>query len=439
MKKKHVIIGMAMVLLAGCSSGDDLLAEQPAVPAAESLDDENLSREDLMGDVSIEFAGVNFGADVEVEESKAPRRVSINNIFSTEQGSMGIFCLSSTKIGDAVADDAILRSWSGHVGATLNMLNLWQDNVKAHADNVSGNEGKIVWDDPNTPHYYPNKDYFNYSFAAYHPYTDVIAREKNIVYAYIPMDGDDDVMYAFADAPRSNVNDDVDALAYSNSYFKGVVNAGQTVTDDHKPYFNFRHLASKLNFTVKLKEATAATAEHQFHVDSICLTNVVNIMRLSLAKNTGSSAVAASYSIISSTTSLPDSIQEKLGDYNGHGTFWLRDTDGTSISEKKDNNGDYVYVINTSSSTPIGDCILIPPTSSAKLSLQVFLRDEDGNRYTTLSPMSISVPSTGKWEAGKSYTINITMTAPTYYTEARGEITDWETETTEINVTDNEE
>ena len=43
-----------MALLAGCSSGDDLLAEQPAVPAAESLDDENLSREDLMGDVPIE-------------------------------------------------------------------------------------------------------------------------------------------------------------------------------------------------------------------------------------------------------------------------------------------------------------------------------------------------------------------------------------------------
>ena len=213
-----------------------------------------------------------------------------------------------------------------------------------------------------------------------------------------------------------------------------MVNAGQTVTDDHKPYFNFRHLASKLNFTVKLKEATAATAEHQFHVDSICLTNVVNIMRLSLAKNTGSSAVAASYSIISSTTSLPDSIQEKLGDYNGHGTFWLRDTDGTSISEKKDNNGDYVYVINTSSSTDSSSS-----ASSNLLRRRSFISAAAALVNVTTTKRSISVPSTGKWEAGKSYTINITMTAPTYYTEARGEITDWETETTEINVTDNEE
>lgn len=438
MKKKHVMIGMAMALLAGCSTGDDLLAEQPAVPAAESLDDENVTRESLMSDVPIEFAGINFGAEVEVEEANASRRVSINDDFETGKGSMGIFCLSSKKIGDAATDDAILRSWSGKVGAKLNVLNLWQDNVKAHVEKIYGTEGKMRWDDPNTPHYYPSTEYFNYSFAAYHPYTDAIVREKNIIYAYIPMDGDDDVMYSFAEAPRASVSTEVDALAYGNSYFKGVVNTGQGITDEHKPYFNFNHLASKLKFTVKLKEATAATEDHEFHVDSICLLNVVNIMRLSLVKNDGTEAVEGSYSLITSTASLPDSIQAKLGDYNGHGTFWLRDADGSSIGAK-DANGNYKYPVNTASRTPIGDCIMIPPVSTSVINMQVYLRDEDGNQYTTLSPMKLNVPTSGKWEKGKSYTINITMKAPAYYAEARGQVENWETDVTEINVDDEDE
>jgi len=439
MKKKHVLFGMAMALLAGCSSGDDLLAEQPAVPAAESLDDENVTRQDLMGDVPIEFAAVNFGADVEVEESShASKRASINEDFTTGKGTIGIFCLSSKKIGAAATDDAILRSWSGNVGAKLNMLNLWQENVKAHVQSTYGTEGKMYWDDPNTPHYYPNLEYFNYSFVAYHPYTDIIKKEKNIIYAYIPMDGDDDVMSAFADGPRASVNAGVDELAYGNSYFKGIIDAGQSITDDHKPYFTFNHLAAKLKFTVKFKETSPVLQEHQFHVDSICINNVVNIIRLSVAKNTTGEAEAGSYSLISNIADLDDDIKAKLSEagYTGHGTFWLRDTDGTSISGKKVGD-DYKYVINSSSKTPVGDCIMIPPTSAATLKVQVFLRDEEGNRYTTISPISLNLPGgASKWEAGKEYTINITMTPPANYTEAKGAIVDWETELTEIDVTD---
>ncbi len=80
---------------------------------------------------------------------------------------------------------------------------------------------------------------------------------------------------------------------------------------------------------------------------------------------------------------------------------------------------------------------MIPPTSAATLKVQVFLRDEEGNRYTTISPISLNLPGgASKWEAGKEYTINITMTPPANYTEAKGAIVDWETELTEIDVTD---
>lgn len=431
MKKRLYILGMTAIMMAACSSGDSLLTQD-----VQPVDEENLTREELMGDVPIEFADVNLGPEVTVEEtSLASRRVSLNDVFTTEKGSVGIFCLSSQKIGAAVSDDAILRSWSGNVGAKLNVLNLWQDNVKAHVASVSGIEGKILWDDINTPHYYPKVEYFNYSFAAYYPYTKVIKREKSIIYAYIPMDGDDDVIYAFANAPRANVNSTVDALAYGNSYFKGVIDAGATISDDNKPYFNFKHLTAKLNFTVQLKEASAS--DHQFHVDSICILNVVNIIRLSIAKNTAGYAEAGSYSLVSSITDLPDSLKTKLGDYDGHGTFWLRDTDGKSISEKKLDNGDYKYLVNTYEKTPIGDCIMIPPTSAATLKVQVYLRDEDGNLYTPSSPISLPLPTGAtKWEAGKSYTVNIRMSPPAYYTEAHGKIDDWEVDTTEFEIED---
>ena len=435
MKKRHVIFCMAMALLAGCSSGDDLLAGQPAV---ESPDDENITHQDLMGDMPIEFATVNFGADVEVEESSyAPKRASINNEFTTAKGTMGIFCLSSKKIGAAATDDAILRSWSGNVGAKLNMLNIWQDNVKAHVKSTYGTEGKMHWDDPNTPHYYPKLEYFNYSFAAYHPYTDVIKKEKSIIYAYIPMDGDDDVMYAFAEGPRLDVSPSVDELAYGNSYYKGIIDAGQTVTDDHKPYFSFKHCTAKLKFTVKFKETSSVLSEHQFHVDSICINNVVNIIRLSLAKNSTGVAEAGSYSLVSNTDGLDDDIKTQLNNagYNGHGTFWLRDNDGTSIGEKVGNN--YKYIISSSAKTPVGDGIMIPPTSAATLKVQVFLRDEDGNLYTTISPISLNLPSgASRWEAGKEYTVNVSMTPPANYVEARGYLEDWDVETSEIDIED---
>ena len=121
--------------------------------------------------------------------------------------------------------------------------------------------------------------------------------------------------------------------------------------------------------------------------------------------------------------------------YNGHGTFWLRDNDGSSIGEKVGNN--YKYIISSSAKTPVGDGIMIPPTSAATLKVQVFLRDEDGNLYTTISPISLNLPSgASRWEAGKEYTVNVSMTPPANYVEARGYLEDWDVETSEIDIED---
>ena len=73
-------------MMAACSSGDSLLTQD-----LQPVDEENLTREELMGDVPIEFADVNLGPEVTVEEtSLASRRVSLNDVFTTEKGSVGI-------------------------------------------------------------------------------------------------------------------------------------------------------------------------------------------------------------------------------------------------------------------------------------------------------------------------------------------------------------
>jgi len=423
MKKYYFIIGIAAAMFAACSSSEEGLSQDGANP----IDEENLTREDLMGDIPIEIGISNFGATVDVEEQT---RGSIPDDFTT--GTMGVYCLSAGKILSGASDDDVLRSWSGGVGAYLNMLNIWQDNVKAHVQNVSLNTGKMTWDDRDARHYYPAKDYFKYGFVAYHPYTKAIQRSKSAIFAYVTIDGDDDVIHAVADAPAASVNTETDALSYSNEYFKRV-QANGGITDEHKPYFRFKHLTAKLKFTVKLKSAS----ERQLYVDSICFSDFINTMKLGIAKfDNGVVGGVNEFPVISNITSVPDSLRDRVPAVRGH--FWLREQNGSSLRDHKAQ-----YALNTTDKKPVGDCIMIPPlpasVSSANINLEVYLRDEDGNLFTTLSPMTVNVPADG-WQMGKEYTINISITPPSFLIDdTRGAVlNDWSVETTQIDVTDND-
>ena len=430
MKKRYVIYGLAIAMLAGCSNGDDLLAEQPVIPAD---DNEHVTRQDLMGTFPIEFSGVSLGSSATVEED-SPTRGSVSSTdFSTEN--VGIFCLSSAKILDAASNDNVLHSWSGAVGTKLNFLNLWQNNAKAHIEQAAGNTGKIVWDDIDVARYYPGVDWFKYNFIAYHPYTEAILHSKTVLYAYMVVDGDDDVMCAVADAPHTAYNTETDVFAYSNEYYRRLTGAGVEITDDYKPYFTFKHLMASLKFNVKLKEASTGPV---FHVDSICFGNFINVVRLQLAKLDGGVMSSGALTYGYSPSNLDADIQEALGtsEDKAKGSFWLREADGTSIRNKKVGNA-FKYNLNETDYTEIGDCIMIPPVTenigSANILLQVFLSDEDG--HCSQAFINLNRPANG-WEAGKQYNVNVKITPPSNFIgQAHGELVDWDTTPT-IDISD---
>jgi len=428
MKTKYIVYGMMMVLFAGCSKGDDLLLEQTVVPGAEvknALDDENVTREDLMGMFPIEFAGVGFGGSATIEESTSTR--GSVNITDSRTDNLGMFCISSAKILDAADDAAVKLSWSGNVGTKLNLLNLWQDNAKAHIVPALDGYGRIMWDEQNVPRYYPSVDFFKYTFIAYHPYTEAIMRFKSGIYAYMMVDGDDDVVYAMADAPHAT-NSEADDYAYSNEYYRRLVNAGVgEITDDHKPFFNFKHLMSSIRFKVQLKEASS---EHTFRVDSICFSDFINVIRLMLVKEDNGSVQFGGLTYGYDPVNLDESIKPYFNGASGtKGSFWLREADGSSIREKKV-NGVYKYIVNNTDWKEVGDCIMIPPVveniTSATILLKVFLSDEKGNR--TVSLVTLPRPGNG-WEAGKQYVAKLSISTPTNLIGlARGEVTDWDIE-----------
>ena len=447
MKTRSFVYGMMMFLLAGCSSNDDLLVERPVVP---DMDEENVTRDDLMGDVPIEFASIGGSATVEMTRGSS----NVNGIF--QSGTMGIYCIGAKKINEV---DAQEPKMGGYNTALWQILNLWLENVSAHVESVGNNEGYIAWDNPEERHYYPKKDWYAYKFAAYHPRTDYIVRSESAVMAFIPIDGNDDVFTAIAEDPRVSIDAETDAKAYSQQYFEAV-GAGN-IEPEHKPYYNFKHLTSRLKFKVKLKE----DCEREMHVDSISFTDFPNIMKVSLAKFDNGNLIN-NWNNYNFVLNMDDYMPQKLKNdlptktvtvngqpeekvvVNGH--FWLRDVDDSSIGEKVNEN--YKYVLNTDDYIDVGDCIMIPPVykghSKSTIKLQVFLRDNYGNLYTTLQPIEVAAPNVdendpedkGGWKSGKSYTIKVSVGGNIFFMDqTRGQMTasldDYEEEDT-IEVSD---
>ena len=448
MKTRSFVYGMMMFLLAGCSSNDDLLVERPIVS---DMDEENVTRDDLMGDVPIEFASIGGSATVEMTRGSS----NVNGAF--QSGTMGIYCIGAKKINEV---DAQEPKMGGYNTALWQILNLWLENVSAHVESLNNgnNEGYIAWDNPEERHYYPKKDWYAYKFAAYHPRTDYIVRSESAVMAFIPIDGNDDVFTAIADDPHASIDPETDAKAYSQQYFEAV---GAEITPDHKPYYNFKHLTSRLKFKVKLKE----DCEREMHVDSISFTDFPNIMKVSLAKFDNGELIN-NWNNYNFVLNMDDYMPQKLKNdlptktvtvngqpeekvvVNGH--FWLRDVDDSSIGEKV--NGNYKYVLNTNDYIDVGDCIMIPPVykshSKSTIKLQVFLRDNYGNLYTTLQPIEVAAPEAdpadpedkGGWKSGKSYTVRVSVGGNIFFMDqTRGQMTaqldDYEEEDT-IDVTD---
>ena len=418
MKKYLLIIGIASAMFAACSSSEEGLSQDGANP----IDEENMTREQLMGTVPIEIAGVDLGmkVDVEVQEKTRSGATAI-----PENQQLGIFCLSYKKLA---SDDELAASYfNWQDAASYRTLNRWQDNVKAHIQLNSESLGLMCWDDRNAPRYYPKSDLFAYEFVAYQPYTEAVQYAQSTITAWIPLDGDDDVMYAVSDKPRNNVvTEELAGYAYGSHYFSEVYSQG-AITDNHKPYFRFSHLLSKLIFNIKLKNVTEG---HTFHVDAISIRNLTNIARLYLASRSSSGASVKNGHLTCfadvNSNSVPEAVRPYLIEKGatGKGTYYLREKDGSSISDLMAGD-DYKYTLSTTDAKTIGDGIYIP-ASSGTLKIDIYLCDQNGSRTTSSEPITVNAPA-GGWQAGKFYNINVSITPPKYFMDdTRGVINAWE-------------
>ena len=428
-------------MFAACSSSEEVLTQNTQEP----IDEENVTRDGLMGNIPIEFADITGSATVEETRGSA----SVNGSFKS--GTMGIYCVSINKMNASAETPYYLST-----KALGKILNVWLENVSAHVEPTQGdNKGYIKWDNPNEKHYYPKKDWYNYGFVAYHPRTDYVTINAHSLVAYMVIDGNDDVFSAISSEPRAELDNTTAAKAYSQQYFEAV--GVDNITADHRPYFNFKHMTSRLKFKVKL----SSDCERELHVDSICINKFPNIMKLSLIKvdNGVVKSNWNTYSYIRTTAdAMPESflktipsapVKDSEGNITGYnpvilGHYWLREADDSSIGAKV--NGEYKYILNTTDYIDVGDCIMIAPVekehSKSTVQLEVYLRDNYNNLFTTTVPIAVPAPENGGWKSGTSYTIKVSIGGNIFFMDqTRGLMygqLDGYTEGSAIEVTDND-
>jgi len=367
MRKHWFVFGMAVALLAACSSEDELAQEQ-------TLDIENLDINALDSDVPIVFGHIGGEAGV--------TRGSID-ADAFEADNVGIFMLSRKNLTSSLG-----TNWANNsTNAVYNKLRIWQNNTKAKIVRVTGSGveySKITWNDDKEEHFYPSVQTFLYDFVSYAPRTDSIEYDTNSVYAVIDLDGSQDVIHSHAEAPSVSPE-----LAYSSNYFKDVAGA-------EYPHFNYEHKLAALKFKVRLKGDYASVGTYV--IDSIYLENVPSRVRLFVAHRGGPNA--ALDGATGNIYSIDATDQRR--------NFYLLENDDTSIAD-----GNYEL---TSEFQPVGDAIMIPPfaktNANSTLKLRIVIRDlEDNSRYSPSNAITLAAPE-GGWQSGKSYNIKVTLTDP---------------------------
>ena len=422
MNIRYTIYMFSAVFFVACSGNDDLRSEAPNA-------DRQVTKEQLMSNTSINFAPVEI-ADVQweldgaVEEITRGGSVDASNF---EMDSVGIFCLSRTKL--PAASKAV--SWSGAYTEEYNLHNVWKKNEMARVESAGGNKGKIVWENENLLNFYPINAWYTYGFVAYHPWTPYIDNSKSYVHAYIPVDGNDDVLYALAKPEPIYGDAEVDNLAYSKQYYDAISDKGLPDQGAY-PLFQFRHIMSRLEFSFCFN----STPDQNYHVDRVEFDGFINIVRLILAKQSNGDIVEDLSKVY--VTSAPTAKFPELTSFMGH--FELREKGEETISRLKNDDGSYKYNL-TTEMKKVGDCILIPPImnlKSANIKLYVTLCDDNGNKYRNASAIPVNAPTYTSgygWKMGSRYDIRIkfnklpiSSAAPAFRSASStdGEITLWQ-------------
>ncbi len=445
----------AAACLTACNSNDLPLA-------AESFAEDSASFVPQESNVPIRFAPVSVqNVTEDYNQAGIARRSPGTGSYSWDR--LGIFCLAKYSIEGLTAVHN--PTWSGIARkADLNKYSIWKKNELGSLqfdDNT--NKGKIVWgsDYKDEFNFYPANDWFAYGFVAYYPHTENIVYTQGTITALIKVDGDDDVCYAMAAAPKTPTpptNDTYSAIyrkGFSRSYYNAISGHDSGVDEWIYPRFEFTRMMARLVFYIHMKEEP----KYNLHVEKVEMEDFPCIMKVGLASKTSGNMklnldsspkkwFMRNYDDLNAqkvkmmACYKMDSLQieenfPELSSPFGH--FELREENGESISNQKNEDGTYKYALSTAWIT-IGGGIIIPPVyeghSRSSLKIYVTLADDNGNTYRNRSAIVVP-PPTGGYKTGESYPVPIALSNP-IPAPSDGEITDWEVESAR-NITTNSE
>jgi len=449
MKHKSFIFAFAAACLTACNSNDLALT-------ADSFVEDSACFVPCVSNVPIRFAPVGMNSVTGIyNQAAASRRSSSTGSYSYDQ--LGIFCLAKYSIEGL--SPVHTPTWSGLARkADINKYSIWIKNELGSLQyNNNSTTGKIVWGKnyKDETGFYPDNDWFAYGFVVYYPRTENIVYTQGTITALVKVDGDDDVCYAMAKSPKVVTGDtNLDKSGFSRSYYAGL-DHDDGVDEWIYPVFEFTRMMARVEFYIRMKEEP----KYNLHVEKIEVEDFPCIMNVGLASKTSGDmklniATSPKKRFIRNFDDLDaqkkkmmtcykmDSLQieenfPELSSPFGH--FELREENGESISNQKNEDGSYKYNLSTTR-IQIGGGLLIPPVyeahSRSSLKVYVTLSDEEGNKYRNRTYISIPPPA-GGYVAGYSYPVSIALKNP-IPAPYDSEITYWEVEDPKVIETSSE-
>lgn len=415
MKKRIMMWCVAIACLVACTDSDDL---QNNIVAGE---EQYVITSDMLSDVPIKFAPINRH-DIMVEEESEVSSLTRGTTSNVVMDNLGVFCLAKYALEGS---EYPTPSWSMAKNNAYYTNCVWNNNVRANISSTTqGGRTSLVLtcENQDSLHhigYYPSNNWFAYGFVAYHPRTENIVYGYSLIKGYIKIDGKDKVLYSMAKKPKAAFDDEnLNRSAFSKYYYENV-DAELGLEEYIYPYFDFETLTSTLYFYISSKSVPCTN----LHVEKIEFDDFPCIMVLGLA-NLLRYADKVSYDMKSTIAKKPFVLNKEQFDElelsqfpeltSPFGHFELYDTDGTSISGKKNADGSYKYTVSTER-MKVGGGLYIPPVykdhSRASMKVYVTLADDYGNKYKSVNPVAVNIPEKG-WEKNKYYEIGLSLTNP---------------------------
>ncbi len=189
--------------------------------------------------------------------------VSTDNLFETQDGYLGVFCMAMGKQEDAPTIKNVIPASGDDIHWNTHLYSKWMDNVPAKVT-TDGSTSAVTFLDATTLSaptptdkecYYPFGNWYYYDFFAYYPRQDnaKVATGWSYVDVNMTIDGSQDVIWGHA-AGGDIIQDPIthnNVRSYSSKYFR-LAGTGTV------PSFAYEHKLAQLVFYVKAHDNAVA-------------------------------------------------------------------------------------------------------------------------------------------------------------------------------------